>query len=96
MRRLAIAAAVILGLTGAAQADGYRGHGHHHYHGGGGDWAAPLIGGLIISGMLGAMSQPQPYYQQQYYYQPQVYCQWEDVYDYNGWYLGKRKRCWQQ
>ena len=98
MRKLATAAAIVLTLTGTAQADWRgpprHGHGGYHHNHSGGDWAAPLIGGLIIGGMLGAMSQPQPYYQ--YPYQPQVYCQWEDVYDYNGWYLGKRKRCWQQ
>ena len=100
MRKLAVIGAVLLALTTSAQAE-YYGH-RHYYHGGGGggDWAAPLVGGLIIGGILGNMAAqprydayPQPGYG---YYQPQTYCRMQPVYDYNGWYVGQRRYCWQQ
>jgi hypothetical protein len=76
LNKIAIAALVI-GLTStSALADWnrrYENHNHYYNHGGGGDWAAPLIGGLIIGGMLGAMSEQQQY-QQQYYQQYQPIC----------------------
>lgn len=53
------ALALTVGLSSPASAQ-YR---HHHHHGGGGGWAGPLVGGLIVGGMLGAMaSQPRYYY----------------------------------
>lgn len=55
------ALALAAGLSTPALAD-YR---HHHYHGGyrGGDnWVAPLVGGLIVGGMLGAVANQPRYY----------------------------------
>lgn len=82
MKKLAIALAAVIGMTSVAHADwrgphrhyngGYHGGYHGGYRGGGNDWAAPLVGGLIIGGMLGALSQPR-YVQPQVYNSPQVY-----------------------
>lgn len=35
----------------------YSGNYHHHYHGGGNNWVGPLVGGMVLGGMLAA-----PYY----------------------------------
>jgi hypothetical protein len=35
----------------------YSGNYHHRHHGGGNDWVGPLIGGMVLGGMLAA-----PYY----------------------------------
>lgn len=74
MRKLAIIAAVAL-LATPAMADGYYHHDHYHYNrgGGGGNWVAPLVGGMILGGILEGMSQPryaQPYQQQYFDYEP--------------------------
>ena len=62
MRKLAIIAAVAL-LATPAMADGYYHHDHYHYNrgGGGGNWVAPLVGGMILGGIIGNMNQ-RPYY----------------------------------
>jgi hypothetical protein len=58
---LAIGALTLaIGLTTPADAQ-YRSY-HNHYHGGGGGWAAPLVGGLIIGGMVGALANQPRYY----------------------------------
>ena len=71
------------------------------------DWVAPLIGGVIIGGVLNQMNN-QPHYQQNYYYnqpqyypqpqyyQPQVYCRNVPVYDAWGNFAGRQRQCWQQ
>lgn len=86
MKRLATALALVIALAQPALADG-RHHGHHghrHHGGGGADIMAPLIGGLIIGGMLGAMSQPS------YGYAPQPQfrqiCRTQFVTQYDGYY----------
>lgn len=43
-------------------------HHNHHYNGGNNNWVAPLVGGLIIGGLI--MNSQQGYYQQSYRYQP--------------------------
>lgn len=58
----AIALALGFGSTASAQ------HRHYHHHRNGG-WAGPLVGGLIVGGVLGAMA-AQPRYQ--YDYTPMV------------------------
>lgn len=76
---------------------GYNGH-HHHYqyrggNGGGNDWVAPLVGGLIIGGLIGAANQPNTYYNQPMYedYEPQLVCSKRIVgYDYNGFAIIRR------
>jgi len=51
-----------------------RDYGHREYHGGGGgggNWVAPLVGGMILGGIIGGMANQQPQYQQ--YPQPYDY-----------------------
>jgi hypothetical protein len=104
MRKIvSIALAAMLIATTAAQADGWGhrpgpcnfnncyGRGYGEYRGGGGNWAAPLVGGLIIGGMLGAMSQPRGYQEQPAYH---TECRWEQMYDQWGNYLGNGRRCY--
>jgi len=92
MRKLAIATAVIgILASSAANADYYRGRG---YHGGGGGWVAPLVGGLIVGGIVGgALAQPQPYYAAPPAYRTE--CQIVPVYDRYGYYRGERRECYQ-
>lgn len=86
MKKISLVLAAIIGMTTVAHADWY---GHHRYQGGynggynggyrhqnnGGDWVAPLVGGLIIGGMIGSMSQPRVYNAPIYNdYQPQLVC----------------------
>lgn len=92
MRKLAIATAVIgIMATSAANADYYRNRG---YHGGGGGWVAPLVGGLIVGGIVGgALAQPQPYYAAPPAYRTE--CRIVPVYDRYGYYMGDRRECYQ-
>jgi len=61
MRKLAIATALSLLVTPVMAGDYYR-HDHYHYNrGGGGNWVAPLVGGMILGGIIGNMNQ-RPYY----------------------------------
>ena len=72
MRKLALVITIAM-LSTIAMADGYYRHDHYHYNrgGGGNNWAAPLIGGMILGGIIGSMNQrpyytdvePNPYYQ---------------------------------
>ena len=70
--------ALTVGLSAPADAQ-YR---HYYHHGAGGNWAAPLVGGLIVGGMLGALAN-----QPRYYYdappviveQPRQYCRREVI-----------------
>jgi len=98
-----LATATLVSAT-AANADW---NGHRHYGGGGGNggnWVAPLVGGLIVGGILGGMAQQnqqqyygQPqYYPQPQYYQPQTFCRMVPVYDAWGNYVGRQRQCWQQ
>lgn len=53
-----LAAALLISLVTLPACAQHRGHyGHSHYHGG---WVAPLVGGLIIGGVLNEMSRPTP------------------------------------
>lgn len=104
MRKIFATVLALTMMTGAAMADGWGGHracnfngcyggggGYHHYnHGGGNDWAAPLIGGLIIGGMLGSMNQNRYYEVPQYHTE----CQLEQIYDQWGNYLGTQRQCY--
>ena len=87
------ALALTVGLSTPASAQ-YR---HYHYHGGGGNWAGPLVGGLIVGGMLGAMaSQPRYYDSPPVIVQPyHTECQMVPVYDRYGYYRGERRECYQ-
>ena len=63
-------ALTLAGLVTPAAADwrgprpgyGYHNHGGYGYRGGGDNWVAPLVGGLIIGGMVGALSNQPRYY----------------------------------
>jgi hypothetical protein len=66
-----VTALALLATATAAQADGYYRRGYEHRGGGGGNWAAPLVGGLIIGGMLGAMANQPTYAAPPQYYVPQ-------------------------
>ena len=107
MRKIFATVLALTMMTGVATADGWNGHracnfngcygggyggGYHRYnHGGGNDWAAPLIGGMIIGGMLGAMSQPR-YYQEQPAYHTE--CRMEQMFDNWDNYIGNARRCY--
>ena len=96
MRKLVLASVAVAAIfsASAANADYY---GHRGYHGGGGyrgGWAAPLIGGLIVGGIVdGALAQPQPYYAPPPAYRTE--CQIVPVYDRYGYYRGERRECYQ-
>jgi hypothetical protein len=72
------ACALALGFTSPASAQ----HRHYHHHSNGG-WAAPLVGGLIVGGMLGAMANQPRYYANPpvviEQYPPRQYCRREVV-----------------
>ena len=55
---LAISLALATLSTQVQARDYYR---HREYHGGEGNWIAPLVGGLIVGGMIGSMNN-RPYY----------------------------------
>ena len=95
MRKVIIGMATALAVFGSCSAQAqYR---HYHQHGGGGgNWVAPLVGGLIVGGIVGgALSQPRyaapPVYVEQPQYRRE--CWLEPYYDYYNRYLGDRKVC---
>ena len=96
MRKLAVVVAIVGTLaasTAPAEAQYYnRGHGGGGYRGGGGGWVAPLVGGMVLGGVLYGLSQPSyaapmPAYRTE--------CQIVPVYDRNGYYRGERRECYQ-
>ena len=97
MRKISlIFMAMLLGSTAAlADGDWY----HRHYHGGGGggnNWALPLIGGVIIGGMLGSMNRDRRVQDYEFNDQPQFVCRWVDTYDAFGNWMGRQRRCFQR
>lgn len=97
MRKLAVVVAIVGTLaasTAPAEAQYHnRGHGGGGgYHRGGGGWVAPLVGGMVLGGVLYGLSQPSyaapmPAYRTE--------CQIVPVYDRNGYYRGERRECYQ-
>ena len=79
------ALALAIGLSTSASAD-YRGY---HNHGGGGNWAGPMVGGLIIGGLLGSMANQQRYYDAA----PMVGSPYESQYNYRYTY---QPQCWRE
>lgn len=61
--------------------------GHHRDHrAGGGGWVAPLVGGLIIGGIVGgAMSQPRYVAPGPVYVAPPVPVCWDEIVGYDYW-----------
>lgn len=85
MRKIALALSILIAATTVAQADQYRRHGYRpqpvppqgyyhnhnrHYNGGNNNWVAPLVGGLIIGGIVSQSMQPRYYQQYQQYNEP--------------------------
>lgn len=98
MRKIVIALAVVLAASSAQAQHRHNGGGYNggHQHRGGGGWVAPLVGGMVLGGVLYGLSQPSyaaP--QPQYYQQPQYQrtCGYEAVYDVYGRYMGDRRVC---
>jgi hypothetical protein len=100
MRKILFATVAVATLftATAANADYYRNRGGYHHHGGGGGWVAPLLGGLIVGGIVGGAlaepryAAPQPYYP---YPSTRTICGLEHVYDVYGRYVGDRKTCYE-
>jgi hypothetical protein len=97
MRNIIAISALALAVGLATPADAqYRSY-HNHYHGGGGNWVAPLVGGLIIGGVVGALSnQPRYYDPSPVIVAPQYHreCRIVPVYDNWGYYVGDRRECY--
>jgi hypothetical protein len=106
MRKVIIGLAAAIIVFGACSAEaqqrhhggGHRGHhggGHQHRGNGGGNWVAPLVGGLVLGGVLYGLSQPSyaapPMYIEQPQYQRQ--CWNEPQYDHYSRYMGDRRVC---
>jgi len=97
MRKVIIALAVVLAAS-SAQAQhrhGGGGYGGGHQRSGGG-WVAPLVGGMVLGGVLYGLSQPSyaappPVYVEQPRYRR---CWVEPVFDrYTQQYLGEQRVC---
>ena len=95
MRKLLIATVALAALLGttSANADYYR-HRHGGHHGGGhrGGWVAPLVGGMVLGGVLYGLSQTPSYAAPPAY---RTECRIVPVYDRYGYYLGDRRECYQ-
>jgi len=76
----------------AAHADGdYWRHRHDGYRGG--SWVAPLVGGLIIGGIVaGSVAHEDGEFYDEG--RPYLVCHWERAFDAYGNYIGNRKVCY--
>jgi hypothetical protein len=102
MRKIIATVLALTMMTGAAVADGWSGHRACNFNGcyGGGyhhryyqernhnDWVEPLVGGMIIGGML--MNQPRYYEAPRYHTE----CRVTPMYDQWGYYLGNQRQCY--
>jgi uncharacterized protein YcfJ len=79
---LATTLAATLMMSTAAHAEYRRGYG--------GGWVAPLVGGMIIGGAIGAMSQPR-YYDE---VPSHTECRREAIYDRWGNFVGYERHCY--
>ena len=108
MRKVIIGLAAAIVVFGACSAEaqhrrhgggghhgGHHGGGHHHQRSGNG-WVAPLVGGLVLGGVLYGLSQPSyaappPMYVEQPRHRR---CWVEPVFDrYTQQYLGEQRVC---
>ena len=91
MRKIAIAIVIAAGLLStSAQAEYRRGNS-------GNNWVAPLVGGLIVGGIIaGTMSQRPAYGSQVYIDQPSYHteCRREPMFDQWNQLLGYQRRCY--
>jgi len=83
-----MAIAITILATSAAHAD-YRGP-RPGYGGGGGGWVAPLVGGLIVGGVIGSMASQPRYYDDGFHTE----CRREQVFDRYGNFIGYERRCY--
>ena len=85
MRKALIAGIALLSMVTVVEAQQHRHHQHqrHHHHRGGG-WMAPLVGGMVLGGVLYGLSQTPSYAAPHPYYQQPVSC-WEEFVGYNRW-----------
>jgi hypothetical protein len=96
MHKLAVAIAIVgtLAVSTAPAEAQY----HNRGHGGGGGWVAPLVGGMVLGGVLYGLSQPS-YAAPPTYYAPapqfRTECQMVPVYDRHGYFRGERRECYQ-
>jgi len=87
---LLLASVTLLSAT-AAHADDWRHRGPRPGYGGG-NWVAPLVGGLIIGGMVGGAIASQPRLEDENYYHTE--CRRERVFDQWGNFVGFERRCY--
>jgi hypothetical protein len=100
MRKVIIGLAAAIVVFGACSAEAQHRHHHggggQHRGGGGGNWVAPLVGGLVLGGVLYGLSQPSyaappVYVEQQRYYRSE--CGMEETWDMYGRYTGVQRVC---
>lgn len=90
MKKFTLALLLSTALITTAQADYY----HRGYRGGGGGhWIAPLVGGLIVGGMVGALAAEPRYYPAPPAYRTE--CRIVPVFDRWNNYIGERRECYQ-
>jgi cytochrome bd-type quinol oxidase subunit 2 len=83
-----LAATTLVTATAAnAQWRDRRDYGHS-----GGGWVAPLVGGMIVGGIIGGAMASQPRYNDDYYYHTE--CRRERVFDQWGNFIGFERRCY--
>lgn len=91
MKKIMLAAILTLGMLSPASADYRRGGGGYH-----GGWVAPLVGGMIVGGIVGgALAQPR-YPGPVYIEEPRRYhteCRFEQRWDRYGNYMGDVEIC---
>jgi uncharacterized protein YcfJ len=84
---LLAATTLVTATTANAQWRDSRNYGH-----GGGGWVAPLVGGMIVGGIIGGAIASQPRYNDDYYYHTE--CRRERVFDQWGNFIGFDRRCY--
>lgn len=92
MKKTVAAVMILATLTPTlAHADDWRHHGPRPGYGGG-NWVAPLVGGMIIGGIVGGALAQQPRYDDEVYFHTE--CRREQVFDRYGNFLGWQRQCY--